>query len=85
MPYCNLPFIKFIICSFKGIIADQVPGIMKEGNQDRVGSNNDLDIALHSEVPNILVLRFTIFEIFLVSINYTCDSTVSTKNEETKN
>jgi hypothetical protein len=84
MPDRYLPLIKFTICTFKGIIADQVPGIMNECNQDMVGSNDNLDVAIHSEVPNISFLWFISLEIFFISINHTCKSTMSNENEETK-
>lgn len=77
MPDHNLPLIKFTTCSFKGIITDKEPGTINKGSQDRVGSNDNLDIALHLEMPNILFLWFIIFEIFLILINYTCESTIT--------
>jgi hypothetical protein len=80
MPDRNLPLIKFTIRSFKGIIADQVPGTMNEGGQDGVHSDNDLDVALHSKVPDILIFWFASFEIFLISIDYAYESRVSIEN-----
>ena len=81
MPDHNLPLVKFTIHPFKGKITGQESDTMNEGSLDGVSSDDNLNGALHSKVPNILFLGFMSFEIFLVSIDYTCGSTVSAENE----
>lgn len=68
-PDSDFPFIQFAAGPFKSIIANEEPCLMDKRCQNWICSDDKLNIAFHSDGPNILFLGFERLQILVILLN----------------